>query len=546
MLRIVIGVEIFVLCIMNSFPCMAQETVEHAIVRPLSTNIVAEILPRVELLSGVLSHTSWMNTRGPRNRGSRYFQALQEFFIPYQEHDAIQLAEALTQAGFTYDAPPAFLLSLSPLPELDATSGYSEYLVQRADGEEKLEAFRMALRQLAEESDFLTFFQQQRQQLERALDASLTGFAAEQVTEWLIEFYGWSGDEFHLVFAPGMCCGGGYGATINTEDATVIAQVIRAYDRHEGAPQFCDGDELLRLTLHELSHSFVNPAVAQHADLFQKLELSAFYLPVERIMKAQAYGRIETFFDEMLVRAATILGMQDLAPESSPFQQMVSAEMARGFYGIEFTLSQFRYYREHRDEFPRFESFVPYLFHQFVAQKESLLQQIATLPQPINRVFKEGDKAVYIVPTHETNQTTQDSIRAYVQKMRDRFRQNARILTDDEALLLDLSDTVVICYGTLNGNAWIRENLHTLPLEMTEEHLVADEVYQGKSFRFITTWPHPQNPDRHVVVYTAQRAEDVVGINSVFHGPTEYVVARQQEVVTSANYDKANHQWQFK
>jgi hypothetical protein len=248
----------------------------------------------------------------------------------------------------------------------------------------------------------------------------------------------------------------------------------------------------------------------------------------------------------MLVRAATILGMQDLAPESSPCQQMVSADMARGFYGIEFTLSQLRYYREHRDKFPRFEGFVPYLFHQFVAQKESLLQQIATLPQPINRVFKEGDEAVYIVPTHETNQTTQDNIRAYVQKMRDRFRQNARILTDDEALLLDLSDTVVICYGTLTGNAWIRENLHSLPLEMTEERLVADEVYQGKSFRFITTWPHPQNPERHVVVYTAQRAEDVVGINSVFHGPTEYVVARQQEVVTSANYDKANHQWRFK
>ncbi|MFQ5983206.1 MAG: hypothetical protein ACE5KS_07520, partial [Woeseiaceae bacterium] len=46
-------------------------------------------------------------------------------------------------------------------------------------------------------------------------------------------------------------------------------------------------------------------------------------------------------------------------------------------------------------------------------------------------------------------------------------------------------------------------------------------VYTGEDLRFITAWPNPQNPEKGVVMYAAQRAQDVVGINAVFHGPTD-------------------------
>ena len=46
-----------------------------------------------------------------------------------------------------------------------------------------------------------------------------------------------------------------------------------------------------------------------------------------------------------------------------------------------------------------------------------------------------------------------------------------------------------------------------------------------------------------MVFYMAQCPEDVPYINSVFHGPTDYVIAKGREVLLSANYTKQNGTW---
>jgi len=74
---------------------------------------------------------------------------------------------------------------------------------------------------------------------------------------------------------------------------------------------------------------------------------------------------------------------------------------------------------------------------------------------------------------------------------------------------------------------------------------VADKVYQGTDLRFISAWPNPQNPKRGILIYTAQQAGDIVGINSVFHGPTDYVVARGTTVLKAYNYKKNKDNWSF-
>ncbi len=107
----------------------------------VSNKLYAEILPRMELLSGVLSHTSWMEQEGPDGKGNQYFQALHEFFAPYQHHEAMQLAESFIQREFVYDAPPCFILHLSPLPDLAPIHGYSPYLLRRAGGKNVLKRF---------------------------------------------------------------------------------------------------------------------------------------------------------------------------------------------------------------------------------------------------------------------------------------------------------------------------------------------------------------------------------------------------------------------
>jgi hypothetical protein len=46
-----------------------------------------------------------------------------------------------------------------------------------------------------------------------------------------------------------------------------------------------------------------------------------------------------------------------------------------------------------------------------------------------------------------------------------------------------------------------------------------------------------------VAIYTAQRAEDIVGINNVFHGPTDYVIARGTDRLEEDFYEKRDGEW---
>ncbi|MEJ6952181.1 hypothetical protein [Natronospora cellulosivora (SeqCode)] len=98
----------------------------------------------------------------------------------------MKIAQRLTNHGFTYDAPPNFILSLGPLPDLKAPeSGYSDYLrgrartgmfLWRSSGEKNLEDFRKALIDLAEESNFIEFFNQNRINYQKYLEESMTDF----------------------------------------------------------------------------------------------------------------------------------------------------------------------------------------------------------------------------------------------------------------------------------------------------------------------------------------------------------------------------------
>ena len=152
---------------------------------------------------------------------------------------------------------------------------------------------------------------------------------------------------------------------------------------------------------------------------------------------------------------------------------------------------------------------------------------------------------VYVVPTHESDAATQEQIKEYVLSIRDRFAPDAPVVTDEDALKHDLSSRIVIVYGTLTGNLWLAQMSNLPPVRIEADQITADRVFAGSQLRLISAFPNPGNPAYAVVIYTAQRAEDVVNINDVFHGPTDYVVAKGTNIVQAANYDKSGGKWTF-
>lgn len=332
------------------------------------------ISPEMELLAGVLSQTSWITDRGPRGIGNQYFRALQEFFADYKGHKAVALAEELTKKGFAYDAPPAFICHLGPLPDLELAYEYSDYLVGRAGGRDKLEEFRLALRDLAQVSNFLDLYAQWEPYLESSLAPYQEGFRADLLIEWLQEFFGWSAAEFHLIMAPSMFPSGGYGAQATDKDGgTVVFQVIRENGTSTLHPEFPTSADLELLTIHELGHSFVNPSLGEYPQRAKSLK--PLYYPVREIMRQQAYPTVQIFLNEQVLRAVEVMAARDLYGDDAAAQEITYNEQ-RGFYLQRFVVKQLEYYQTNRDIYPTFKEFVPYLYDQLERyQKENATWQ---------------------------------------------------------------------------------------------------------------------------------------------------------------------------
>jgi len=169
---------------------------------------------------------------------------------------------------------------------------------------------------------------------------------------------------------------------------------------------------------------------------------------------------------------------------------------------------------------------------------------------PINAAGETSPSTVLIVPTNEADKAVQQKIHEDVRDVQELIEErmpgrNVKIMTDAEALRSDLSQGALSVYGTPRGNLWLARYIATLPVAIEPNAIIADRLYKGSNLRFISTWHHPQNPKLGMVIYTAQRAEDVVGINSIHHGPTDYLVAQGQTIIRAADYINKDGRWTF-
>ena len=158
----------------------------------------------------------------------------------------------------------------------------------------------------------------------------------------------------------------------------------------------------------------------------------------------------------------------------------------------------------------------------------------------INSVLS-GGQLIYVVPSGETDAAAQQKIVDYVRTIRDRFAKSAEIITDEQALARDLSAYSVAAYGTLTGNKWLSKYRNLIPAVAA-----LDAAHDPAPLRLIAVLPNPQNPKRGAVAYTATDAATVAGINSLFAGPTAYVIGRGTEVLKTGDYRKQDGGWVLK
>lgn len=508
-----------------------------------SLNIMVD--PRIELLSAVQLNSGYHRLT---KLDFKYKDNMKNYFNNYKNHEAVKKFETMSNGIFTYDAPPAAMLYLSNPLNLEKQVPFTSYLKGRAGGGESLNSFVSKLQSFAVDSNFKEFYTNNKEfykNLTKSVEEILSDY---DLAKDLNDYYGMKKNSYNLILAP-LFHPGGYGPQVKRVDGTYdVYGILGPQEIKNNVPVF--SEETIRyLAWHEFSHSFVNPTTEKFKNEIDKY--SSLYTPISNIMSKQAYGNWESCVDEHIVRAVTTrLSYIHLGTEEG--EKALKYEKSCGFYYIEPLCEKLQYYENNRDKYLSFEEFYPELIKVFKELSEKDLDEdfyTIKFEGPINGAFQNLKKVIFILPTNEIDKKVEKNVQAYIKKHSDfiskKFKVTPEIINDTEALEKDLSDYTIMAYGTIKGNKWLSKRKSTFPFTINEDKIMADTEYTGTNLRFITGLPNPQNPNKALLIYTAQQAKEIVGINHIFNGPTDYLIVDGEKEIKAGNYIKNNEKWTF-
>jgi len=505
--------------------------------------------PRIELLSVVQAiggYEGYLTRVHITPYNFAYKRELLKRFTPYNKHEAVKMMLSLSN-HFNCDAPVTTMLHLGNPPLLEVKSPLTDYLIGRAGGKEKLDQFISALRGFAEESKFMDFYKENKEfysKIEAGVKSTMKG--SNYVSD-IEDYYGMTRGAYTLTLGP-LLHPGGYGPRVERDDGSLeVFYIGGPKGVYNGLPVWGDSRMFRYIVWHEFSHSFVNPTTDIFADEVNRY--SSLMDPIAEEMKDMSYPDWTTCVNEHLVRAITVrLACKHLGEEEG--KASLKLERIRNFSYVRELCDKLKIYEKERENYPSFIDFYPELVKVFKnLADQDLGEDYYIVPfsevGTMNRVYTNKKSLIYIVSTMENDKKDQERLEKYVQSIRDTFSKKSPILTDAEALERDLSSNNIVVYGTLDGNLWLKKHFASLAKNIKRDRIVTSRDFQGSGLRFMTAMPNPLNRNLGVNIYTAQEAKDIIGVNSVSHGSSDYVVAKGTNVLQSAEYKKTKAAWSF-
>lgn len=503
-----------------------------------------QVDPRIELLTTVqiISEYPFLTSFE-----SGYKSKVIKYFSPYSNHKAVKLFKEMYPEGFSFDAPPAIMLHYSSSIDLKLIHPLEDDYIERAGGQEKLDEFMEALRQFAADTKFDEFYNSNIEYYKKMVNLNANTIKNKNYIEEVENFFGKKNNSYTVILAS-LVHPGGFGSNIKLENGeSDIYSVLGPTEMKNSVPSYGTQDDFKELIWHEFSHSFVNPITEKNIDEVNKYK--NLFEPISERMSSQAYTSWETCVNEHLLRAITARRAYiDNGYEA--YQNNINYEKNRGFFYVKALAEKIAEYEKTRNQYKDFEEFYPEIIKTFEdLSNQNLGEDFYVIPfsGTVSSATTTGKDNIIIVPTNEKNKTVQKSIHEYCVEIKELLEENTGketlIIEDVEALKTDLSNKNILVYGTVKGNLFLNKYSSILPFTIEENKITTGKTYNVKNHRLIAAYENPLNKICGMVVYTAQDAKDIVGINKIFHSNESYYVANGENIIEKGNYIKLNSKW---
>ncbi len=170
-----------------------------------------------------------------------------------------------------------------------------------------------------------------------------------------------------------------------------------------------------------------------------------------------------------------------------------------------------------------------------------------TLDGPIDDIFLKKSSQLAIV--YSTGSRSREILRDYAHKVAGllgrKLSVKIPVYPDTEVTDEILKEYSLILYGPVDENRIADQMREYFPFSFYGSTLSWDSgTFEGRPWRLVFIVPNPYNNRQYVLVYTAAKAEDVIGINLLGHpnftrgDTTDYVLAAGSEIVEQGYFDK--------
>lgn len=256
-------------------------------------------------------------------------------------------------------APVEAMLYLSDPPALESLHQFDDFLLKRANGEDRLKEFINHLRDFAVETDFMSFYKNNQDIYDEHLLPVKRVSRKFRHIELLEDYYGLRQSSYNIIMAP--LSRASYGLHLNKGEEKDLYSVCGiASFGNEGE---IDIDKFIYLVWHEFSHPFINPITERNNELADKY----FYRfkDIQAHVMKSGYGRDwHECVNEHIIRAVNAR-FAELEFGKKKGQQMLRQELDQGFILVADLCESLKIYENKRDIYPNIEMYYSELLRIF-------------------------------------------------------------------------------------------------------------------------------------------------------------------------------------
>jgi hypothetical protein len=345
---------------------------------------------RIELM-GILFRLAG-NSEYHQCRVPAYDKAIEKYFAPYRDHEAVQLARSL---GIGCEAPMKLAIYLRDAESLEERVPFDSpgvHLYAAWDAA-TVRAFLVAARRFAAQTNFQEFLRSQ-QPLYDASNARLQAFLRDRADlGWFGRFFG-PQTPAYLVVVPGMANGGpSYAARFADESGAQEIYAIPGISKVDGAGLPVFDADWRNVMVTELAHVYVSQPAAKFAARMGR-PARQIYQAVAPAMQRQSYGDSWTMLNQSLSRAVAIEYIMEHDGQEAA-HIAIQKENARSFFWMPGLVDLLETYRKGRDQYLTFDSFMPRVA-QFFADTAPRIHELTDRLQPkvVSTSIAEGARDV--------------------------------------------------------------------------------------------------------------------------------------------------------